>query len=454
MSEQSPTPQADDSTKKSIVTPTSKSKALPGSTFSARAARWLGLGTILVALTGFAAWASLAPLHGAVVAMGLVKSEGHRKAVQHTEGGIIKKLYVKDGDTVKAGGPLLELEAVDVDASFALVSELILFETLRQARLDAEQQLIEVFDLPAELDGAQPGVDEAFQREHRIFSVRRANLDDQLASYQREIAAIDTERAAIERMIVADRRSVALAQEQLQLNKSLGAQKAIAHLDIIQVERIYTDYQAQLSEHEADLSRAIQKQDEIRLKMALSKNEYQNRAAEEFKESASKRVELRERLRPLEAGTRRKVLTAPADGQVVGLRYHAAGEVVSPREVILEIVPEGDLVVDAKVNLDAINDLYLGQEADVRFTTFNSRTTPMVKGAVTYISADALEQPNGTPYYQVLVRPDADSVARAGIQNLQPGMAAEVFCLTQSRSALDYLLAPIMDVVRHAMRER
>ena len=101
----------------------------------------LGLLAIAVAVLALFFWASLAPLHGAIVGVGFVKAAHNRKLVQHTDGGIVKLILVKNGDTVQAGQPLIELEDVKIDANLQLLQELMVFETLRRDRIDAEQQL-------------------------------------------------------------------------------------------------------------------------------------------------------------------------------------------------------------------------------------------------------------------------------------------------------------------------
>ena len=220
-------------------------------------------------------------------------------------------------------------------------------------------------------------------------------------------------------------------------------------------ERAVADYQSKLGEHEAALAQAEQRANDVRLRMASTKNDYQRLASEEYKESSNRLAELRERLRPAEDALQRKQITSPAAGKVVGARFHAPGQVAGPRDVLMEVVPDDEsLVIEAQVSIDGIKDLYVDQAADLRFTAFKSRTTPIVTGKVTYVSADALADKNGVPFYQVHIRPDPLSLKAADIRSIQPGMAAEVFILTEGRSTLDYLLSPITDTLRKSMRER
>lgn len=415
-----------------------------------------GLAAIVIALLALAGWAALAPLHGAVVGNGLVKAIGNRKLVQHPEGGIVKNILVRNGDRVALDQRLAELEDVRTDANLQLMQELTVFEAVRRERLDAEQQLSAQFPLPPALD---PHADtallqKAFQRELNIFRTRRSLLDQQLASFRRQLEAIDAEQGALRQQSESSRSAQKLARDELVLNEGLARDKFVSRARLIGLERAVAEYGAKLGEHDAMLAQSEQRKSELRLRMTSAQAEYQRLAAEEFKESHAKLVQLREQLRPVEDAARRKLLLSPAAGTVVGLRLNAVGELAPPRQTLMEIVPDGEaLVVEANVSVDAIRHLKPGQTAELHFTTFSSRSTPLVRGQLSYVSADALVDADGVPHYVIQVTPSAASVTDAGIAALKPGMAAEVFILTDTRSVVDYLLAPVTDTLRRTLRE-
>ncbi|MXQ70737.1 MULTISPECIES: HlyD family type I secretion periplasmic adaptor subunit [Aeromonas] len=419
-------------------------------------AQRLGLATIVISLLAFVLWGALAPLHGAIVSMGLVKPVQNRKLVQHTEGGIIKQIFIKNGDEVQAGQPLIELDDVKTDANAQVLQEMLVFERIRRERLDAEQQLAAHFDLSRESQASfDPAITEkAFQRELKIFRTRRELLEEQLSSYKHQLAAITTEQVALRQQAEASDQANKLAQEELEMNRRLVRDKYISQVRLIGLERTVAEYSAKRGEHAATLAQSEQRKNDISMRMAAVRSEYQRNAAEEFKECHAKFVQLREQLRPVEDAARRKTLTAPVAGKVVGLRVNAPGEVAPPREPLMEIVPQGeDLIVEARVNVDSIRHLHLNQFAELRFTTFNSRITPLVAGKINYISADALTDKDGLPYYVIQVQPQTDSLANAAIPALISGMAAEVYVQLEARSVLNYLLTPVTDVLRHALRE-
>jgi HlyD family type I secretion membrane fusion protein len=140
---------------------------------------------------------------------------------------------------------------------------------------------------------------------------------------------------------------------------------------------------------------------------------------------------------------------------VVGLKVFTAGSVIGPRDVIMEIVPaEKRLIVEARIRPDDINYVRAGSEADIRLTAFKQRTTPLVYGRVTYVSGDRMTDPqNGAAWYLVHVDVTDRALADAGNLHLTAGMPAEVFIRTDTRSALDYLTAPVTAYLRRGMRE-
>ena len=419
-------------------------------------AQRLGLMAIVVAVLAFGIWMGLAPLNSAVVTVGLVKAATNRKLVQHSDGGIVKQVLVKNGDSVREGQPLLELDDVRTDASQQMLMELALFEAMRRNRLDAEQQLAARFALTRERHWEfDPDlVVKAYQRELAIFRTRRSLLDEQLGSYGRQLAAITEEQAALRRQMESSREAATLAREELGLNETLMREKFISPARVIVLRRALAEYGAKQGEHEALLAQSEQRKNELSLRMTSARSEYQRIAAEEFKESNAKLVQLREQLRPVDDVAHRKLIVAPVSGKVVSLRVNAPGEVAPPREPLMEIVPDNEvLVVEAKVGVDAIKHLHTDQPTELRFTTYNSRTTPLVKGNVTYVSADALADRDGTPHYVIHILPHPDSLRDAGIAMLKSGMAAEVYVLIEARSVINYLLTPVTDTLRRTLRE-
>ncbi|MGQ0656871.1 MAG: HlyD family type I secretion periplasmic adaptor subunit, partial [Chromatiales bacterium] len=191
------------------------------------------------------------------------------------------------------------------------------------------------------------------------------------------------------------------------------------------------------------------------LRIASLRDEYLQTAADELTASQAKIFDLEERLRPLQDASERQQIIAPIAGEVVGLKVFTVGGVIAPREPLLDIVPEDNpLIVEARVNVESIDELRLGMDADIRLTAYHVRSTPLIRGTVTYVSADRLsDEQTRAPYYLAHITVDKESLRAAGELRLLPGMPAEVFIKTQARTALDYLLEPVMGSLRRSLRE-
>ncbi|WP_322013477.1 HlyD family type I secretion periplasmic adaptor subunit [Paraburkholderia sp. J12] len=419
----------------------------------------LGLAVWIVAIF---AWAALAPLSGAVVAEGVVQSDGERKTVQHQEGGIVKAILVKDGDAVRAGQTLLVLDNLRPAAAVDALQIQLDAEDVKIARLMAERDLKDAPEFPERLTSRRddPRVAELLQRELTLFTARRRALLDQVSMLQTELGQTRQEIALSQQMVGTADRAHTLAEQQLQTNEELQKEGFVAQTKVVDLRRSEADSLSRVQSASAELMRAKQKQTDIELKITSLKNDYSKAASDELKEATSKAFQLTDQIRPAKDVSARTQITAPVAGVVVGLNVHTVGAVIGPRDPILDIVPKNTaLVIEAKIKPDDIREIALQSVADVRLTAYNSRVTPTLKGRVVYISADALtDKDTRKPYYTSRIEVSADALRQANRISRQtvalgPGLRAEIFIQTYARSALDYLLEPIKDGIRRSMRD-
>jgi HlyD family type I secretion membrane fusion protein len=222
---------------------------------------------------------------------------------------------------------------------------------------------------------------QAVARETGIFKARREAMDQQLHTLAEQIRSLDTEQQALRRQATAAEEGLRLAQAEADMSRHLQSQQFVSRARLLADERAVADYRARMGEFEAQLAQSAQRVNDVRLRMAALRHTYQRQASEELRESAARLAELRERLRPVESAVQRLQVRAPADGRVVGLRLSGPGQVVGPRDVIMQIVPEDEaLLLEAAVDVDHILELQVGQKADLRFTAAHARSTPLVSG--------------------------------------------------------------------------
>jgi HlyD family type I secretion membrane fusion protein len=419
---------------------------------------YIGVCTIAAAVVFIGGWAAFAPLSGAVIAPGFVKVDMNRKLVQHQEGGIVKQILVRDGQQVTQGQLLMEIDDVRVDASFDLMRQQLDEERIKAARLEAERALAPAPSFPADIARrtSEPKVVEIITRETALFRARREALDTQVALLRRQIAEGQTEVAALADQVAAEARAMKLQKDELEANEELVKQNFIAKTRVLTLQRAVAEYEARHGEHRAEMSKTRQRTAELELRIQSMRNDYVKVATNELKDSTSKIFDLEERVRPTRDAAERQKILAPIAGEVVGMKVFSPGGVVGPREVLMELVPAvKTLVVEAHLRPEDINHVRAGTIADVRLTSYKQRNTQLVEGKVSYVSGDRLIDPgpNGTPYYLVQIEVPPQALSAAGNLTMQAGMPAEVFLRTDSRTAFDYLFAPITTYLARGMRE-
>ncbi|HEX7053984.1 MAG TPA: HlyD family type I secretion periplasmic adaptor subunit [Burkholderiales bacterium] len=412
-------------------------------------------GAILaVGASALGAWGALAPLTGAIVAPAVVKVDLNRKVVQHQEGGIVREIFVRDGDHVQAGQELIRLDDVRIDAQLDLLRTQLDAELAKAARLEAERAYAARPAFPKSLlkRRQDPKIAELLARESNLFRARREALDTQIAVLHRQIAETSAEEKALSAQLAAEERALRLQKEELAANRRLLEQGYVQKTRILTLERAVAEYEARFGEHQAQASQARQRATELELRILSLRNEYAQSAADELKEATARMFDLEERIRPSKDAAERQRITAPISGEIVGLRVFTPGSVIGPRDVLMEIVPaEEDLIVEARIRPEDINYVRKGSPAEIRLTAYKQRTTPLVDGTVSYVSGDRLvDDETRAAYYSVHIA--VDRVSLRGLE-MQAGMPAEVYMRTDSRTVFDYLFAPVTEYLRRAMRE-
>jgi len=417
----------------------------------------VGIAAIVVAAAALLAWALWAPLGGAVVANGIVKIDTNRKTVQHRDGGIVREILVREGDRVARGQPLLLLEDARVDAAFDLTRGQLDASRLRRSRLEAESAGAARWETPPELRArlGEARAADAAAREASLFAARRGALDAQLRLVREQLEALEVEVAAREHEHDALAAGLRSMGEELRLNQDLLAQNFVNRTRVMQLERNVADYEGRMRHDEAEAAVARQRIADLQLRGVSLRETYAQDAASELRDVGARVVELEEQSRAATDARERQVVRAPVAGRVLELRVTTPGGAIGPRDPLLDIVPDDDpLLVEARVGVDAIAELRVGAPTDVRLTAYRQRTTPLVAGRVTYVSPDALaDRQTGAPYYLLHVELDRASLAQAGPVEVQPGMGAEVFVRTHERSAMEFLLEPLVNAARRSLRE-
>jgi len=406
--------------------------------------RRVGLSIFFLVFGVFGLWAVFAPLDGAARASGIVTVESYKKIIQHLEGGIVSEILVQNGDAVKAGDPLLILDNTQPLAQLEIANAQFVALKSREARLLAESSGAESVSFPAVLNEAGSDADAEMASERQIFIARRAarngevevleQREDQLAS---KVTGLEAVRAS--KLELAASFSEELADVRELLDEGFADKQRFREL-----QRSYSSYTGEAADLTANISTTQMQIGETRLQILQQDKNFLNEVVNELGEIRSLLKDTEERIIALQDIVRRTSIMAPADGIVNGMQIHTVGGVVRPGVDIAEIVPQFDnLIIEANVSPIDIDRVTVGQEATISFSAFSSGLVPTIYGNVIGVSADRLiDQTNGAPYYLARVEVTPEGMADMGDLILIPGMPAEVFITTGTRTFLQYVTKP------------
>jgi len=437
-----------------IAAPVERS-ALPLDADAIRAVR-TGLATIVVLAIAVLGWAANAPLAGAVIAMGQVKSDGNRRVVQHLEGGVVQAISVRDGDTVADGQVLIELASEVASTNASVLASQRDAATARAARLQAERDGATSVTFPAALAArvADPAVARAIEAERIAFAASRTQWETQRSMLIEQRRETQRQAASLRARIEAERDAATLLDVELEANRLLVAQGYVNRVALSRLERQAAESRAREADREAELSSVRQRLGELDLRRAALDTERTSRAAAELATASASEADLADRSKAAEGVAGRLLVRAPVAGVVVANKVFTVGGVVAPGQALMEIVPEGErLIVEARGDTSQVDTLHPGQPAQLRLTGAGARYAPPLAGTLEQVSADRLaDERDGVPYYIVRASVDAGSVKRSGIE-LRPGMPVELHLRLPDRTALRYLVEPLTRRLARTMRE-
>lgn len=425
---------------------------------SARGPILFGLFTLLLLVGGFGLWSTTTKIAGAVVSPGRVEVEQNRQVVQHPDGGVVETIFVKNGDLVAAGDPLIQLDGTLLQSELTIV-EGQFFEILaRRGRLEAERDDADHLTFPAELTEAatgRPKIAALMAGQEKLFAARQettANEIDQLRKRRAQIVN-QIEGIGAQRRSTADQ--LALIGQELEDLKSLLDRGLTQAGRVLALQREKARLDGVAGELDAARAEAEGKVTEIDIEILNRGSTRREEANTQLRDLGYRELELAERRRSLTEQIDRLDIRAPVSGVVHALQVTTPRSVIRAAEPVLYIIPQDrPFVIAAQVAPIHVDEVAIGQEVALRFAAFDSRTTPELFGQVRQISADALtDEASRSAYYRAEIVLDEGEMAKLGGRAIIPGMPVEVFIRTGERTPLAYLLKPLSEYFNRAFRE-
>lgn len=465
---------------------------------SARRPVLWGLAALLVLVGGFGAWAALSSIAGAVIAPGQVEVEQNRQVVQHPDGGVVVAIHVTEGEVIEAGAVLLRLDGALLQSELTIVEGQFYEILARRGRLTAERDGADTITFPPELMrdvdlvsaalrpvgegaaqlasdmapdtvpdtdpnmvGAPPMADATIDiaglmlGQQRLFEARSETIGQQIEQLDRrrdqiraQIDGVNAQQAALDLQL-------GFILEELTSQQTLLDRGLAQAGRVLALQREAARLEGERGALRAEVAQAEGRITETTLQILSLSTQRREEAQTQLRDLSVRELELAERRRALRERIGRLDIRAPVGGVVYDLQVTTPRAVLRSAEPVLYLIPQDrPLVIAARISPADIDQVSVGQEAGLMFSSFSLRDTPELTGQVTRVSADAFTDPmTGQNYYSAEI--ELTPAARLALQGRQvlPGMPVDSFIRTTARSPLTYLTEPLTDYFSRAFRE-
>lgn len=421
-----------------------------------------GMLTLIIGFGGFLLWSAIAPLDEGVPGTGIISVDTKRKTIQHLRGGLVESIAVREGDRVKAGDVLLRLNDTDIKAQLDITRGQYAVVKATEARLLAERDgKAKVVFSPALLEAAKTDrrTAEAISAQEQLFAARKSALASELGTVDESIVGLNQQIIGLQSIEEGKKKQIDLILKEANSYRSLVEEGFVPRNKLYELERVLADLSGTRGGDLAQIARAQASINEMKLRKLQRIQDFRKEVETQMSDVQKEVGNQSDRLTALTEEFERSVIKAPTDGSVVGMEAHTVGGVIRPGDRIMDIVPEGDvLIVEAQLPVNLIDKVRVGQLATMHLQiVLSGGAQPAIEGRVSQISADRLTDPRtGSPYYSARIQITENGEAELLKHKIQaqPGMQVDVVIVTGARTVLQYLLKPLMSRVNAGMKEQ
>ena len=418
----------------------------------------IGYLVILLSFGVLGGWSAFARIDSAVVAPGVVTVESNRKTIQHFEGGIVLEIDVREGQHVEANQLLFRLDATQPRANAEVARNQLVAGLAQEARLIAERDGAADIALPDDFAATMdhPVVKSNIADQRKQFAERRAALKGQISILQSKVVHYETEIQGLNDEKASTLRQLESIEGELVDLRHLLGQGLIPRPRVLAHERERSRLEGIVGRSTADAAKAQNGIGEARLQIDQLQKKFSEDVNAALLEVRQKIADLREKVTVAQDVLKRIEIRAPRAGLVQNVRVTTVGGVVKAGEPLLDLVPDGDgLVVNAQVSTLDINVVRADMPAEVRFTSFHADVLPIIMGRVTTVSGDRMtDELSKQPYFLARVVVKENEIPSEIRGRITAGMPADVVIPTGERTVVDYLIRPLQNRARKALREQ
>nr|WP_260404608.1 HlyD family type I secretion periplasmic adaptor subunit [Pseudomonas koreensis] len=398
-------------------------------------------------------WANFAVIDEVTKGDGKAIPSSKIQKIQNLEGGIVSELFVKEGQIVEAGAPLVRLDDTRFASNVGETEADRLSMLLRVERLSAEVD-DRPLNFPEDVLKAVPG---QAKSEESLYISRRQQLHDEVGGLQEQLIQRQQELREFTSKQAQYRQQLGLQRQEINMSEPLVAQGAVSPVEVLRLKRAEVETRGQLDATTLAIPRAESAIKEVQRKIDETRGKFRSEALTQLNEARTDLNKAQATGKALEDRVSRTLVTSPVRGIVNKMLVNTIGGVIQPGSDLLEIVPLDDtLLVEAKIRPQDIAFLHPGQEATVKFTAYDYTIYGGLKAKLEQIGADTItDEDKKTTYYIIKLRTERSHLGTDEKPLLIiPGMVASVDIITGKKTVLSYLLKPIIRARAEALHER
>ncbi len=400
----------------------------------------------------FLVWAGFSQVDEVTRAAGRVIPSGKIRKVQHFEGGIIKKILIHEGDLVKKGEVLLEIDKTRFASSYRESRSNVLALQARLARLESEVNGRK-FTIPEEVAKEKPAIG---SREEQLYRSRMSAFENSQQMLKEQLSQRRQGLSETRAKLTELRRSYKLLQKEIRMTEPLVGQGAVSEVEVLRLKRQASEMNGKIVGTELAIPKLQSQVSEAKKAIEDGRLEFINQVRQELNRTYAELESLSSASVALEDRLNRTSVVSPVTGRVNQLLVNTVGGTIQPGMDLVEIVPlEDTLLIEARVRPQDIGFISPDQKAMVKVLSYDFTTYGGLQASLEHISSDTITDEHDNSYYKVILRTDKNYLGDENDPHLiMPGMPVNVDIISGKKSILSYLLKPLLRAKEEALRER
>ena len=405
-----------------------------------------------IAIVLFLIWAALTQVDEITRGTGKVVPSGENKIIQNLEGGIVKEIYVKVGDSVKPNEALLKIDNEKSKSQLDSTSIKLLELSAKEIRLTAEANG-EAFQISDKIEKKMPLF---IANERSLYLSRQKALNAKINALTDKKRQKEQELKETQERIIHLKRTNTLINEEVRMMEPMVRQGVKSKVAFMKLQREQSQIKSDLSSAKNEIPRIQAGISEIENNIKEAKISFMNKAKEELNEVTAEKMRVKENSEALTDQIDRTIVRSPIHGVIQKLYVNTIGGVIQPGEDLVEIVPTDDVLwLEVKIKPSDIAFIYPGQKAVVKVSAYDFAIYGSLEGEVVHISADTTQDEKGNVFYTIHIKTKKNYLGTESKPlKIIPGMTVNVDIMTGKKSVLDYILKPILKAKQYTFTER